>query len=92
MFSWTGTQVEDYTTHNCVECHRYADLDIILNIRRSVSCIIHDLIGVAVFWEVQIPPYVASDSTKGEIRCIYKAVNNTKTFQCYMETLALHTG
>ena len=45
---WSGNQVEDYTTHNCLEFHQYADHAIILNIRRSVSGILHTLIGVAI--------------------------------------------
>ena len=45
---WSGNQVEDYTTQNCLECHQYADHAIIVKIRQSVSCIIHTLLGVAV--------------------------------------------
>ena len=75
---WSGNKVEYYTTHNCLECHQDADDDIILNRRRSVSVIIHNLLNVAVFWKVQIQPYVASNSVDGEIICIYKAVKKTK--------------
>ena len=46
--TWSGNQVEDHTTHNCMECHQDADNAIILNRRRSVSVIIHTLLGVAV--------------------------------------------
>ena len=44
----SGNQVEDYTTHNCLELHQDADHDIILNRRWSVSGILHNLLGVAV--------------------------------------------
>ena len=65
IFTWSGNQVEYYTTHNCLEWHQNADRDIILNRRRSVSGIIHNLLGVAVWCKVQIQPYVASDYTYG---------------------------
>ena len=45
---WIGNQVEDYTTHNCLKCHQYEDHDTILNMRRSVSGIIHTLLGISV--------------------------------------------
>ena len=48
----SGSQVEDYTTQNCLELHQDVYYDIIINRRRSVSGIIHTLIGVAVFWKV----------------------------------------
>ena len=35
---------------------------------------------------------MASDSTDGEIRCMYKAVKKTKVIRRYMEALALYTG
>ena len=38
--TWSGNQVEDYTTHNCLECHKDEDHAIIINRRRSVSGII----------------------------------------------------
>ena len=72
--TWSGNQVEDHTTQNCLECHQDADHAIILNRRRSVSCIIHTLLGVAVCWKVHIQPAIASDSTDKEIRCMYKSV------------------
>ena len=56
-------QVEDHTTQNFLECHQYAYHAIILNKRRSVLGIIHTLLGVAVYWKVQIHPSIASDST-----------------------------
>ena len=43
-----GNQVEYYTTQNCLVYHQYEDNAIILNKRRSVSGIIHTLLGVAV--------------------------------------------
>ena len=46
--TWSGNQVEDYTTQNCLEFHQDAYHAIIINIRRSVSGIIHTLIGVDV--------------------------------------------
>ena len=49
---WGGNQVEDHTTKKCLECHQYADHSIILNIRRSFSGIIHNLLGVAVCLKV----------------------------------------
>ena len=54
--------------------------------------IIHTLLGVAVCWKLQIQPAIASDSTDGEIRCIYKAVKKTKVIRRYMEALSLHIG
>ena len=38
--TWSGNQVEDYTTHNCLECHQDGDISIFFNRRLSVSCII----------------------------------------------------
>ena len=61
----SGYQVEDHTTQNCLECHQDIDHARILNIRRSVSGIIHTLLGVTVCWKVQIQPAIASDSTDG---------------------------
>ena len=75
-----------------MECHQCADNAIIFNIRRSVSGIIHTLIGVSVFWKVQIQPVIASDYTDGEIICMYKAINKAKVIRRYKEDLALHTG
>ena len=74
----SGNQVENYTTHNCLECHQYADHAIILNIRGSVSGIVHTIISVDVFWKVHIQPAIASDSNYGEFRFMYKAVKKTK--------------
>ena len=45
----SGNQVEEHTTHNCLECHQDTDHAIILNRRRSVSGIIHTLLSVAVY-------------------------------------------
>ena len=90
--AWSGNQVEDHTTQNCLECHQDADHTKILNIRRSVSVIIHTLLSVYVFWKLQIQLAIASDSTNGEIICMYKDVKITKVIWRYMEDLALHTG
>ena len=89
---WSGNQVEEYTTHNFLELHQYADHDIIINRRRSVSGIIHAMLGVAVLWKEQVKPTIAYDSTYGEIRCINKDVKKTKTIRRYMYDLTLHTG
>ena len=63
--TWSGNQVEDHTTQNCLEFHQHEDHAIIINRKRSVSGIIHTLLGVAVCWKVQIQPAIASDSTDG---------------------------
>ena len=73
-------KVEDHTTNNFLECHQYGDHSRILNTRRSVLGIIHTLLGVAVCWKVQIQPAIASDSTDGEIRCMYKAIKKQKVY------------
>ena len=49
-----GTQVEDYITQTCIEYHQDTDHARINNSRRSVPLIIHTLLGVAVFWKVQV--------------------------------------
>ena len=67
ILTWSGNQVEDYTTHNFLEFHQYVDHAIIINIRQSVSGIIHTILGVAVYWKVQIQLAIASDSTDGKI-------------------------
>ena len=46
--TWSGNQVEYHTTQNCLEFHQDADYARIINRRRSVSGIIHTLIGVSV--------------------------------------------
>ena len=61
--TWSGNQVDDHKTQNFLECHQDADHSIILNRRRSVMGIIHTLLGVAVFWKVQIQTVIESDST-----------------------------
>ena len=68
------------------------DHDRLLNIRNSVSGILLTLIGVDVFWKVQIKPYIASDSTYREVICMYKAVKKNKVTRRYMKSLAIHTG
>ena len=87
-----GNQVEDYTTHNCLEFHQDADYARILNIRRSVSVILHTLLDVAICWKVNIQIDRGSDSTDGEIRCTHKAVKKTKFICKYMEALSFQTG
>ena len=74
--TWSGTQVEYYTTQNCLERNKGTDHAIIINIRRSVLGIIHTLLGVKLFWKIQIQPDVSSNSTDVKIRYMYKAVNN----------------
>ena len=49
---WSGNQVEYHTAKNCLECYQYTDHAIILIRRQSVSGIIHNLLGVAVCWNV----------------------------------------
>ena len=68
------------------------DHAIFINRRRSVSGIIHTLIGVVVCWKVEIQPDIASDSTDREIRYMYKAVNKTNIIRRYMKALALQNG
>ena len=46
--TWSVNKVEDHTTQNCLECHQDADHAKILNRRRSVSGIIHNLFGFDV--------------------------------------------
>ena len=46
--TWSGNQFEDHTTQNCLEYHKYADHARIINRIRSVSGILHTLLGVAV--------------------------------------------
>ena len=65
IITWGGNQVEDYTTHNCLEFRKDADHARIINIRRSGSVIFYTLLCVAVFWKVQIQPSTASESTYG---------------------------
>ena len=79
--TWGENQVEEQTTHNCLEYHQCADHARIINRRQSVSGILHTLLGVAVFWKLHIQPAIASDSTDGEIRCMYRDVKKTKVFQ-----------
>ena len=79
--TWRGNQFKDHKTQIFLECHQDADHAIILNIRRSVSVIIHSLLGVAVCWKVRIQPSIEYDYTDGEIRCMYKAVMKTKVIR-----------
>ena len=65
-FTWSGQQVEDYTTYRCLGHRQNSDHDIIINISQYVYVIIHTLLSVAVFSKVQIYPSVASNSTDGK--------------------------
>ena len=67
ILTWSRNQVEDYITHNFLECHQYVEHPRILNRRRSVSDTIHNLLGVYVYWKVKIKPYIACDSNDVEI-------------------------
>ena len=78
--------------HEFIVKYQDADHARILNRRRSVSGIIHTLLGVAVCWKVHIQPDIASDSTGGEIRFMYKVLKKTKFIWRYTEALALYTG
>ena len=70
ILTWSGNQVEDYTTQNCLESHQDADHAINFNRRRSVSVIIHNMLTVSVLWKVYIQPAIESYSNDGEIRCM----------------------
>ena len=50
------------------------------------------MIGVAVCWKAQIQPDIASDSTSGEIGCIYKGLKKNKTIWRYTEALETNNG
>ena len=50
------------------------------------------MIGIDIYWKVRIQPDISSESTDGEIRCMYKAFNKTKAFQRYMKALELHNS
>ena len=52
--TWIGNKVEDYTTQNYLEYYQDLDHAIIINTRRSVSGIIHNILTVAVLWKLQI--------------------------------------
>ena len=52
--TWSGNQVEDYTTPNGLVCHQDMNHPIINNIRWYVSGIIHTIIGFLVGWELHI--------------------------------------
>ena len=80
----SGNQFEDHTTHTCLKCHQDADNAIIINRRRSISCIIHTMIGVAVLWKVQIQPAIAYEPNDRKMICMYKYVKETKVIWIYM--------
>ena len=73
-----GNKVEDHTSYNFLECHQDEDHTRILNRRLSVMGMIHTLLGVSVSLKLQIQPAIASDSTDGEIRSMYKYVKKNK--------------
>ena len=50
--TWSGNQVEYYTTQSCLEYHQFGDHDRIINRRRSVSSMIHTLLGTDVCCKV----------------------------------------
>ena len=58
----------------------------------SFPGIIHTLLGVYVYWKLQIQPDIDSNSNYVEIICLYKAVNKTKVILRYMEALEIQTG
>ena len=49
ILACSGNKVEEYTTHNCLELHPDVYHYRIINTSRSVSVIIHTLLGVGVF-------------------------------------------
>ena len=63
--TWSGNQMEEYTTQNFLEFHQYAYHSRIINRRRPASGIIHTFLGVYVCWKVHIQPAIASESTDG---------------------------
>ena len=63
--AWTGNQVEDCTTQNCLEWNQYTDHSRIINRIHSLLGIIHDIIDVVVCCKLYIQPHVASESTDG---------------------------
>ena len=87
----SGNQVEDYTTHNCMEYEQDSDNDQIINIRWYMSGIIHALLDVNKYCKFQINTEVSSDSTDGETHCLYRAYKKTKSVRRYMESPDLPT-
>ena len=81
ILTWGGNQVKYHTTHNYLEYHKDADNAIINNSIRSVSGIIHTIIGITFLWKLQIQPAVASESTDVEIKYMYKVVNIIKAIR-----------
>ena len=55
-----------------------------------MSVNIYSLLGVEVFWKVQIQPDVAYESTYVKIRYMYIDVKKNNSIQSYMEALSLH--
>ena len=50
------------------------------------------MLGVNVFWKLQIQPDISSDSTDVETICIYKVVKKNKAMWRYIEALEFHNG
>ena len=65
MATWIGNQNKYYTTQNCLEYDQDADHARILNRRRSVSDIIHTLLGVTIFRKLKIKLDIDSESNDG---------------------------
>ena len=63
--TWSGTQVEELTTHNCLEYHQDADHARIINMIGSVSGIIHNILGLTVYRILQIELDVSYGTTYG---------------------------
>ena len=82
--TWSRNQVEYYKTQIFLERHQDADNSIIINLRRSVSCILHTLLGVSVLWKVHVQPSISSEYTNKEIICMYKTVKKTNAISRYM--------
>ena len=77
---------------NFLEYHKDEDHAIIINIKRSVSGILHTFLGTDVFWKVHIQLDIAPDSTYELIRRMYKDLYKDKVIRRYTEYLALHNG
>ena len=91
ILTWSENQVKDNITQNCLERHQNAENIVPFNRRRSFLEIIHTLLGVSLFWRVQIQLAVASEYTEGLIKYMYNCVKKTIGIIRYMEFLKLHT-
>ena len=63
ILTWSGNNVEDHTTPNCLELHQDADHSRIINIRQPISGIINNLLDLDVFYKVHIKLDISSEST-----------------------------